>query len=234
MRRGEDGGLSAVIFDMDGIILDSSATWESVIGSLFSDCGRSLGDVEADALAGGDNTQQWAAYLRRVVGLPLEEAEIIDRVIQGILADYSGRIPLMPGAVETVARMAGRFPLGLASSSPREVIAFVLQHSGLDTLFDTWVSSDDVPRGKPAPDVYIHCCALLRVSPERCVAVEDSGFGIAAAKAAGMKVIAVLNPDLPLDEERAALADVTLESIEDLDPDTAAALLGAPDGGGLG
>lgn len=226
-KRLEAGsGPSAVVFDMDGVLLDSSATWEAVMEDLFSEYGKSLSDLDKEAFGGGDNTQQWAAYLRRVMGFPLTEGEIINRVIGGIIADYSKHIPLIPGAVEAVVRMAARYPLGLASSSPRAVIAFVLQRSGLERLFSAWVSSDDVACGKPAPDVYLHCCDLLGASPGDCVAVEDSRFGIRAAKAAGMKVIAVPNPDLPLDSEAEALADMMLGSIDGLGPDTTESLLG--------
>lgn len=228
LEKRLDGGAgpSAVVFDMDGILLDSSATWEAVMEGLFSEHGKSLSDFDQEAFDGGDNTQQWAAYLRRVMGFPLTEAEIIDRVIGGIIADYSEHIPLIPGAAEAVARMAARYPLGLASSSPRAVIAFVLQRSGLERLFSVWVSSDDVACGKPAPDVYLHCCDLLGASPEDCVAVEDSRVGVRAAKAAGMKVIAVPYPDLPLDPETEALVDLTLESIDGLSPEATQSLLG--------
>ncbi len=211
---------------MDGVLLDSSRTWETVMHALFSDHGKSLHDLDTDAFTGGDNTYQWAAYLRRVVGIPLSETEIIDRVIGEILEDYRGCIPLIPGAGEAVMRMAARFPLGLASSSPREVIAYVLRESDLDRMFSAWVSSDDVACGKPAPDVYLRCCELLGAVPARSVAVEDSRFGIEAAKAAGMKVIAVPNADLPLDLQATALADVVIESISELDPAVTELLIG--------
>ena len=116
--------------------------------------------------------------------------------------------------------MARDYPLGLASSSPHPVIAFVLERSGLDKYFTAWVSSDEVPRGKPAPDVYLEACRRLGAEPERCVAVEDSRFGIRAAKAARLKVIAIPRPLLPLDTGVLALVDETLESIDCLSPET--------------
>ena len=211
----------AVIFDMDGVILDSNEAWETVMGELFAQYGKSMRDLDEAAVLGGDNSLQWAAYLRGVLGFPLTEKEIIHRVIDGIVGHYSRRVPLIPGAAEAVARMASRFPLGLASSSPREVIAFVLQRSGLDRLFQTWVSSDDVDQGKPAPDVYLRCCELLGMSPGDCVAVEDSRVGIRAAKAAGLKVIALPTPIFPLDGETLALADEVVDSVDKLGPENA-------------
>jgi HAD superfamily hydrolase (TIGR01509 family) len=225
LSQGDSGG--AVIFDMDGVILDSNETWDAVMGELFAEYGKKLSDLDPDAFMGGDNSLQWAAYLRRMLGLPLEDQQIVDRVVNGILSRYSERVPLIPGAAEAVARMAARFPLGLASSSPRQVIAFVLQRSGLDRLFQAWVSSDDVDCGKPAPDVYLRCCELLGRAPENCVAVEDSRFGIQAAKAAGLKVIAVHTPVFPLDAKALALADVAVDSIDQLLPEMTESLFGS-------
>jgi HAD superfamily hydrolase (TIGR01509 family) len=155
-----------------------------------------------------------------VVGLPLEEEEITSRVVDALLLAYGNELPLLSGAVEAVGRMARDYPLGLASSSPHPVIAFVLERSGLDKYFTAWVSSDEVPRGKPAPDVYLEACRRLGAEPERCVAVEDSRFGIRAAKAARLRVIAIPYPLLPLDTEVLALVDETLESIDRLSPET--------------
>lgn len=224
LSRADSPG--AVIFDMDGVILDSNETWEAVMGDLFAAYGKSLSDLDEDAFMGGDNSLQWAAHLRRELGLPLADEQIVRHVVDGILRHYHEHVPLISGAAEAVARVSARFPLGLASSSPREVIAFVLQRSGLGRLFQAWVSSDDVGCGKPAPDVYLRCCELLGLAPENCVAVEDSRFGIRAAKAAGMKIIAVRTPAFPLGRETLDLADAVVGSIDQLSPDLAARLIG--------
>ncbi|MCL5735023.1 MAG: HAD-IA family hydrolase [Actinobacteria bacterium] len=215
----------AVIFDMDGVILDSNEAWDTVTGELFAEYGRSLGDVDESVILGGDNSMQWARYMHQVLGIPLTEEEIISRVTRGIIARFSGRVPLIAGAAEALARISARFPLGLASSSPREVIAFVLQQSGLDRLFQAWVSSDDVACGKPSPDVYLRCSELLAVSPEVCVAVEDSRVGVQSAKAAGMKVIAMPTRVFRLDAETLASADAVVESIDELGPELVDRLL---------
>jgi HAD superfamily hydrolase (TIGR01509 family) len=226
VRTSPTGLPGAVIFDMDGVILDSNETWGAVMGELFAAHGKSLADLDQEAFAGGDNSLQWAAYLRRVLAIPLSEEEIVRHVVDGILCHYSEHVPLIPGAAEAVARVSARFRLGLASSSPREVIAFVLQRSGLDRLFQAWVSSDDVACGKPAPDVYLRCCELLGLTPQSCVAVEDSRFGIRAAKAAGMKIIAVRTLNFPLDGETLDLADMVVDSIDRLDIAAAELLAG--------
>lgn len=212
----------AVVFDMDGVIIHSGEIWQRIITALFTECGISWDDidqVDQAGLEGGDNSRQWAAYLRRVIGLPLTEDEIIGRVTGALIKAYEKSLPLVPGAEETIARLSACYPLGLASSSPRPVIAFLLERSGLDRYFSAWVSSDDVPCGKPAPDVYLKACCDLQIPPERCVAVEDSRMGMRAAKAAGLKVIAIPQPFLPLASEHLAVADHVLASLVELRPD---------------
>lgn len=211
---------------MDGVILDSGEIWQRLITELFTECRIPLSDLDEEAFAGGDNSQQWAAYLHHVVGIPFKEKEIVSRVVDGLLAAYEEGIPLLPGAVAAITRLAAAYPLALASSSPRPAIAFILERSGLGRFFSTWVSSDDVPRGKPQPDVYLKACERLGIRPQRCVAVEDSRFGIRAAKAAGLKVIAIPQPHRPLDAETLILTDHTLESIERLGPQTVRDVLG--------
>lgn len=209
----------AVVFDMDGIILDSGEIWQGIIATLFAECDAGWGDIDEESFAGGDNSQQWASFLRHSVGLPLEEEEIIAKVTAALIAAYEQRLPLVPGAETIIADLAASYPLGLASSSPRPVIAFVLEHSGLERYFTAWVSSDDVARGKPAPDVYLKACRDLGMEPEYCVAVEDSRFGIQAARAARLKVIAIPQPHLTLAPDDLALADRTLGSLAELRPE---------------
>jgi len=135
---------------------------------------------------------------------------------------YREQLPLVPGAVDAVRRLAARWPLGVASSSNRELIDLVLELSGLAQFFRVTLSSEEVPRGKPAPDVYLEATRRLGVPPERCAAVEDSRNGIRAAKAAGMRVVAIPNPHFPPDEAALELADLTLGSLDELSPSTVA------------
>ncbi len=208
----------AVVFDMDGVLIDSGSIWERIIGEFFADYQVALSDLDQEAFAGGDNSRQWASYLRRNLGMSLSEEEIIDRVVSDLLAAYADEVPLLPGAAEALSRLSAVYPLALASSSPRAVIAYALERSGLLKLFSAWVSSDDVARGKPAPDVYLEACARLGVPPECCVAVEDSRFGVRAAKTAGLRVVAIPQRSVPLDEASLSLADRVLDSIVALSP----------------
>ena len=137
-----------------------------------------------------------------------------------LLAIYRDDLPLIPGARAAVERIAARWPLAVASSSNRELIEAVLELAGLERFFRATVSSEEVPRGKPAPDVYLEAARRLGADPARCAAVEDSHKGILSAKAAGMRVLAVPNPRYPPDEEALAAADVVLETIDELDAAT--------------
>jgi HAD superfamily hydrolase (TIGR01509 family) len=136
-----------------------------------------------------------------------------------MLAAYREHLPLVPGAAEAVERLAAHWPLGLASSSNRPLIAEVLDLAGLTRLFRATVSSEEVARGKPAPDVYFEAARRLGVAPERCAAIEDSHAGIRSAHAAGMRVVAIPNASYPPDEKALVLADVVLRSLDDLTPE---------------
>jgi HAD superfamily hydrolase (TIGR01509 family) len=207
----------AVIFDLDGVILDSEHVWEQVMHELFAAHGLRFADLDQDSFMGGDNSRQWAEYLRRVGGIPLMEDEILKWVTDRLIFHYTQALPLVPGTLEAVACLAASYRLGLASSSPRKIIAFVLENSGLQRFFTAWASSDDVPRGKPAPDVYRKACGLIETDPACCVAVEDSRVGIRAARSAGLRVIAIPHPSFPLDAASLELVDLTVTSIRDLD-----------------
>jgi HAD superfamily hydrolase (TIGR01509 family) len=181
--------------------------------------------AQADMM--GMSSTEWSRYMHDVIGLPEPPAEINAEVVRRMQARYADELPLIPGAVEAVESLARRFRLGLASSSNRPLIDAVLAHAGLEDLFEVTVSSEEVPRGKPAPDVYLEAARRLGVPPSRCAAVEDSANGIRAATAAGMSVIAIPNPRYPPPEDALALADAVLDSPADLTPE-AAAELGEP------
>jgi HAD superfamily hydrolase (TIGR01509 family) len=138
--------------------------------------------------------------------------------VEQLLAAYRSELPLFPGAVQAVQRLAARWPLGLASSSNPEVIELVLSESGLDRSFRAWVSSTDIGPGKPAPDVYLEAVRRLGVEPGDCVAIEDSENGIKSAHAAGLRVIAIPNPEFPPDRDALALADHIADSLDALTP----------------
>jgi HAD superfamily hydrolase (TIGR01509 family) len=162
---------------------------------------------------------EWSEYMHSELGLPESPEEISDEVVRCMEARYRERLPLIAGAREAVERLAERWPLGVASSSNRPLIDAVLELSGLGGFFAATVSSEEVPRGKPAPDVYLEAAGQLGVDAERCAAIEDSHSGIRSAKAAGMRVIAIPNPTFPPDQEALAEADVVLDSLGELTPE---------------
>ena len=155
----------------------------------------------------------------RTAGVPEDPVTINRDVVQRMLEAYRRELPLLPGAAEAVRRTAAAFPLALASSSNREIFEAVLDLAGLADCFGATVSSEEVPRGKPAPDVYLEAARRLGVSPERCAAVEDSHAGIRSAKAAGMRVVAIPNTSYPPDEEALELADAVVRSLDELTVD---------------
>jgi HAD superfamily hydrolase (TIGR01509 family) len=167
----------------------------------------------------GMSSPEWSRYMHDVIGLSEPPEEINAEVVRRLEALYREEIPLLPGAVEAVQALAARWPLGLASSSNRELIDLVLETSGLDRWFKATVSSEEVPRGKPAPDVYLEAASRLGVDSRRCAAVEDSENGIRSAKDAGMRVIAIPNPQYPPADEALALANVVLQSTAALTPE---------------
>jgi HAD superfamily hydrolase (TIGR01509 family) len=169
----------------------------------------------------GMSSLEWSRYMHDVIGLEDPPGEISAEVVRRLEQIYRRELPLIGGAVAAVERLAEHRPLGLASSSNRELIELVLKLSGLAPYFRVTVSSEEVPRGKPAPDVYLEAARRLDVAPERCAAIEDSENGIKSAKAAGMRVLAIPNPQFPPAEEALALADDVLGSIEELTPERA-------------
>jgi HAD superfamily hydrolase (TIGR01509 family) len=208
--------VDAVIFDMDGVLVDTEHLWDEVREALTEEWGGRYTPEAQEAMM-GMSSLEWSRYLHETVGLR-EPPEVINaEVVQRMLARYEADLPVVPGAVEAVTQIAeqGR-RLALASSSNRELIAAVLRQLGLTALFDVTVSSEEVPRGKPAPDVYLEAARRLGVEPAHCAAVEDSASGIRAAHAAGMRVIAYPNRHYPPAEDALALAEVVLDTAAEI------------------
>ena len=210
--------IEAVVFDLDGVLLQSEEVWDAVRERYVRERGGRYDDEVQRAMM-GMSAPEWSAYLHDEGGVP-EDPETINRdVIERMLAAYRDELPLLPGAVEAVRRTAAAYPLALASSSNREIFEEVLRLAGIADCFRATVSSGEVPRGKPAPDVYFEAAARLGVAPEHCTAVEDSHAGIRSAKAAGMRVVAIPNASYPPDDEALELADVVLDSLDELTPE---------------
>jgi HAD superfamily hydrolase (TIGR01509 family) len=209
--------IEAVVFDLDGVIVDSEHVWDEVREQLARERGGRWHDgAQADMM--GMSSTEWAAYMHDVIGLPEPPGEINAEVVDRLLARYREQLPLIDGAVDAVQRLAGRFKLGVASSSNRPIIDAVLEAAGIAELFDATVSSEEVGRGKPAPDVYLEAARRLGVEPSHAAAVEDSSNGLRAAHAAGLRVLALPNARYPPAADALAVADAVLGSIADLDP----------------
>jgi HAD superfamily hydrolase (TIGR01509 family) len=210
--------IEAVVFDLDGVLVDSEHVWDEVREELARERGGRWHErAQADMM--GMSSTEWSRYMHDVVGLSASPEEINDEVVQRMRARYTDDLPLIDGAVEAVERLAGSFRLALASSSNRPLIDAVLVEAGLERFFEATVSSEEVARGKPAPDVFLEAARRLGVAAERCAAIEDSGNGLRAAHAAGMRVIAIPNRRYPPPAEALALASVRLDSLDDLSPE---------------
>jgi HAD superfamily hydrolase (TIGR01509 family) len=210
--------IEAVVFDLDGVIVDSEHVWDAAREVLARERGGHWHENAQTDMMGMSSTE-WSRYMHDVIGLKDPPEEISAAVVSRLEATYREELPLIDGASEAVARLAQRWPLAVASSSNRPIINLVLELSGLDRFFRVTVSSEEVQHGKPSPDVYLEAALRLGVDPEHAVAVEDSHNGILAAKAGGMRVVAIPNRRYQPGEEALAEADVVLEDISELTPE---------------
>jgi HAD superfamily hydrolase (TIGR01509 family) len=210
--------IEAVVFDLDGVLIQTEELWDEVRAGLARDRGGRYGPEEQRAMM-GMSSPEWSRYMHEHVGLPEPPNEIAAEVVERMAERYRDELPLIEGALDAVERLAARWPLGVASSSNRELIDLVLELSGLERLFRATVSSEEVARGKPAPDVYLEACRRLDVDPARAAAIEDSHAGIGSAHAAGMRVIASPNPSFPPGDDALAHADIVLGSLAELTPE---------------
>jgi len=210
--------IDGVVFDLDGVLLDSEQVWDGVREELARERGGRWHDrAQRDMM--GMSSPEWSRYMHEVVGLSETPQEISAEVVRRLEELYRERLPALPGAREAVERLAARWPLALASSSNRELIDLSLELLGVAQLFQATVSSEEVAHGKPAPDVYLEAARRLGIEPDRAAAVEDSHNGIGSARAAGMRVLAIPNRHFPPDADALAEADAVLESLADLTVD---------------
>jgi HAD superfamily hydrolase (TIGR01509 family) len=215
--------IEAVVFDLDGVLIDSEPVWERVRRGLVAERG---GHWAADAQQKlmGMSTPEWARYLSVDLGVGLPPDEVAALVTDRMAASYREHLPLLPGAVEAVRRLAPRWPLGLASSAPAVLIETVLQSAGLRPDFQVTMSTEQVPHGKPAPDIYLAVAGRLGVAPASGAAVEDSSNGLRSAAAAGLHVVAVPRPQYPPDRDALAAASLVLPTLADLTTDAISAV----------
>ena len=206
-----------MVFDLDGVLIDSETVWNDARRELTQASGGTW-SADAQQVMMGMSSVEWSRYMHDELGVPMAPDEISAAVVSKLEDAYRERLPLIPGAREAVTRLAERLPLGLASSANPPIIELVLSVAGLAGCFRVTVSSEEVPRGKPAPDVYLEAARRLSVDPRDCAAVEDSANGLRSASAAGMKLVAIPNASFPPDPDALGLADVVLESIAELGP----------------
>lgn len=204
--------IQAVIFDLDGVIVDSEQWWDEVRHGLAIEQGLQWPD-DATRRMQGMSTEEWSTYLNETVGIAGRPHEIAQLVIEAMAARYASSLPLIKGATEAVTEIASRWPVGIASSSPRVLIDTVLRSSGLGEVVSASLSTEQVSAGKPSPAVYLAVADLLGVEPSHTVGVEDSSNGLRSASAAGLIVVAVPNPAYPPAADAIELADAILADI---------------------
>jgi len=210
--------IDAVIFDLDGVLLDSEAAWRDAKLEVVEEWGGVWKDEASRAML-GMSAPEWSAYMRDELQVDRDPTEIDAEVVKRLLAGYRERLPLLPGANEAVERLAARWPLGLASSSNLEVIEVVMEAGGFARHFQTWVSSEEVAGGKPAPDVFLEAARRLGADAARAAAIEDSHNGILSAHAAGMAVVALPNHEFLPGDDALERADLVLGALDELTVD---------------
>lgn len=210
--------IEAVVFDMDGILVDSEVLWRQVREEFAADHGMTWRAEDQESTM-GCNTAMWSRImverLQLRAKLGMDEAAIAKEIKRRLLEKYQAHLPEREGAIEAVYRAASKYKVALASGSPNELAEYVMKVTGLDQVFLATMYGDDVAQGKPAPDIYLRVLEKIGVRPENAVGVEDSGNGIRSLKAAGMGIIAAPGPEFPLAEELLALADARIREMSE-------------------
>jgi HAD superfamily hydrolase (TIGR01509 family) len=210
--------IEAVVFDLDGLLLDTEELWDEARRQIAEELGGRWREDAQRAMM-GMSSPEWSRYMHDVIGVPDPPERISGEVVERMEDLYRRRLPLVDGAIEAVRRIGARWPLAIASSSNRPLIELFLELTGTRDLFRATVSSEEVAHGKPASDVYLEAAARLGVAPERCAAIEDSENGIRSAAAAGMVVVAIPNAAFPPSREALSLAAVVVDSLAELAPE---------------
>ncbi len=227
-----DAVFDAVIFDMDGVLVDTEPIWESVRAAYARRHGRGWGPEDHPVVA-GKSSREWAASMRVHLGIAAGEDEIERAIVDGVVEVLRrDGAPPVAGAADAARRISGLTRTALASSAHRDIIAATLAATGLDGTFDAVVSSDDVARGKPHPDVFLEAARRLGAPPARCLVVEDSLAGVLAGRAADMTVLLVPSPSFPPPPRAVETADWVLERLDRLDRPAPAALAAVARPGG--
>ncbi len=206
--------IEAIIFDMDGLLVDSEPLWEEARQVFAARVGKPWNRQDKVNIT-GVSTDEWAQYMIDRMELDATLQGVQEDIIDQMAAMYEQKIPFLPGAVEAVHWAAARYPTALASGSPHRLIDIVTQSPELEGRFQAIVSADEVGIGKPDPAVYLETAKRLDIVPEKCLCLEDSPVGVLSGRRANMYVINVPDAELPLTPEQAKHADLVLESLED-------------------
>jgi HAD superfamily hydrolase (TIGR01509 family) len=215
--------IAAVVLDLDGVVVDTEEVWDRERRAYVAARGGTWTDAATRAMQ-GMSSAEWSRYLVDELGAEGAPPEVSRAVARMVVEEVRRELPLLPGAVRAVNALAGAFTLALASSANREVIDAVLDGAGITGRFAATVSSEEVERGKPAPDVYLEAARRIGVDPTACAAVEDSSNGLRAAHAAGMLVIATPNHAFPPAPDALELAAVVVDGIKDVTPELVTSL----------
>jgi HAD superfamily hydrolase (TIGR01509 family) len=200
---------AAVVFDCDGVLLDTEAAWTRAETTLFARYGHTYGPEEKRLLIGGSLADTGRA-LEGLLGDRRSSSQLSEELIELAAAEFAQGVEPMPGALRVVDELRGRRPIAVASNSERRLVDLALGASGLTGAFDAVIAGDEISHPKPAPDIYLEACRRLGVRPDRAAAIEDSPTGAAAARAAGLFVIGIpYLPDLVFE------ADLVGRSLED-------------------
>ncbi|SDT79208.1 haloacid dehalogenase superfamily, subfamily IA, variant 3 with third motif having DD or ED [Actinoplanes derwentensis] len=218
-----DVSIEAVVFDLDGVIIDTEEVWEEVRRDYVAEHGREFRPDSQDRMM-GMSTGEWSAHLADEVGVPRTAEQVAADVLGRMAGRYRQDLPLIPGSVETVRALGARYRLALASSSARILIDQVLATAGLTGEFEVTLSTEEVPRGKPSPDVYLTAVERLGLTPAVCAAIEDSSNGLRSATAAGLTVVAVPHGVYPPAEDALAGASLVVKAITEVTPEAIAGL----------
>lgn len=211
--------IQAIIFDMDGLLIDSEPVWDKARSIMAAGVGIDWNKDDHKAVM-GVSTKEWVDYMINRLQLTISPQEVERHIVDQMVELYKRQIPYLPGAAHAVSLANAHFPVGLASGSPRNLIDTITGDSALKGKFQCILSGDQVEHGKPSPDVYLETARQMKVRPEACVCLEDSGNGILAGKNAGMKVIAVPDRRFPPDPQKLQLADVVLSSLQEFSLET--------------
>jgi HAD superfamily hydrolase (TIGR01509 family) len=215
--------IEAVVFDLDGVLVDSEPVWEQVRRQVVAESGGTWAP-DAQSRLMGMSTAEWARYLSEDLGVGLPADKVAALVVDRMAERYRDELPLLPDAAEAVRRMAAHWTIGIASASPPRLIGAVMEAASIRAYVTAAMSADQVARGKPAPDIYLAVTDRLGIAPERCVAVEDSTNGLRSAAAAGLTVIAVPRPAYPPEPSALGLARLVLPSLSGLTHEAVARL----------